>query len=412
MKRYIFPDPPEHLDAHCELQPDSMSTPIVGVRDTHPANGAPCISFDVPAGVPNLNGAALRIVKKGYVLSGVLHGLLDTVTPGGGGYECDVFTLVKVGGVRPFKLDGQFPRYSDDGTELLIDSATGFRFFNDFVYAPGRADAFAQSLVDNHFNMVRFAAVQDTTLYLNDPRLRYRIHPADLGEQYYALMDSFLHEYLPSWVLYPDLIGLTQTQTIMPNPDDQVRHTRRLLDLMWDVYGFYSDVNENDVNDNRIDVQVQMLQKPAGAVFLHSSGSNGAGSKLPTMPIRDYVEFHTNDLFEWQRKGKDTMDIANLARAGGFTSESTRTDKDASKAHFEDNAKTEAAMTMGGMFHSPEGKNGDPFDFSLPHLAAHHAGLYDGGVNYRRGQYGRQDCEFLRCYSMTINGQYAWPVRY
>ena len=36
MKRYIFPDP---LDATCKLQPDSLAVPIVGVPDTHPANG-------------------------------------------------------------------------------------------------------------------------------------------------------------------------------------------------------------------------------------------------------------------------------------------------------------------------------------------------------------------------------------
>ena len=89
MKRYIFPDP---LDATCKLQPDSMASPIVGVADTHPANGAPCQSFDVPATVPNKNGATLTIEKAGFA-SVVLHGILDTVTAGGGGFECDVFKL-------------------------------------------------------------------------------------------------------------------------------------------------------------------------------------------------------------------------------------------------------------------------------------------------------------------------------
>jgi hypothetical protein len=89
MKRYIFPDP---LDAACKLQPDSMAVPIVGVADTHPANGAPCQSFDVPATVPNKNGATLTIEKSGFA-SLVLHGILDTITAGGGGFECDVFKL-------------------------------------------------------------------------------------------------------------------------------------------------------------------------------------------------------------------------------------------------------------------------------------------------------------------------------
>lgn len=92
MKRYIFPDP---LDATCTLQPDE-SGPIHGQPDTHPSNGAPCQSFDVPSSVPNKHGALLTIEKKGYAPY-ILHGILDTVTAGGGGYEVDVFRLQKVG---------------------------------------------------------------------------------------------------------------------------------------------------------------------------------------------------------------------------------------------------------------------------------------------------------------------------
>ena len=90
MKRFIFPDP---LDARCTLLPDSTpGSPITGQPDTHPTNGAPCQSFNVPATVPNKNGATLTIQKDGFVPI-VLHGILDTVTPGGGGFECDVFRL-------------------------------------------------------------------------------------------------------------------------------------------------------------------------------------------------------------------------------------------------------------------------------------------------------------------------------
>ena len=90
MKRYIFPEP---LDATCTLQPDSMpGSPIPGRPDNHPSNNAPCQSFEVPNGVPNKNGATLAIQKDLFVPV-VQHGILDTVTPGGGGFECDVFKL-------------------------------------------------------------------------------------------------------------------------------------------------------------------------------------------------------------------------------------------------------------------------------------------------------------------------------
>lgn len=90
MKRFIFPVP---IDAVCLLKPDSMSSAILGVLDTDP-NGAQCQSFDVPSTVPNRNGATLTIKKHGFAPI-ELHGVLDTVTPGGGGFECDVFRMQK-----------------------------------------------------------------------------------------------------------------------------------------------------------------------------------------------------------------------------------------------------------------------------------------------------------------------------
>lgn len=96
MKRFIFPDP---LDAVCLLQPDSLTSPILGVLDKHPDNNATCQSFDVPSSVPNRNGATLTIQKHGFG-SIVLHGILETATPGGGGFECDVFRLQPSSGCR------------------------------------------------------------------------------------------------------------------------------------------------------------------------------------------------------------------------------------------------------------------------------------------------------------------------
>lgn len=115
MKRYIFPEP---LDATCKLQPDSMTTPILGVSDTHPSNGAACQSFDVPVNVPNKNGATLTITRTGYVPI-ALHGILETLTSGGGGFECDVFKLQK-----PAAYEVTFPQ------PLVFDSNGGSGSFS------------------------------------------------------------------------------------------------------------------------------------------------------------------------------------------------------------------------------------------------------------------------------------------
>ncbi len=420
MKRYIFPNPPEHLDAHCELQPDNHET-IVGVRDVHPDNGAPCISFDVPADVPDRNGADLRITKRGYVLSGVMHGILGTKTPGGGGFECDVFTLVKASGaVRPYRLDGHFPRY-DDGTEMLINMSTGFRLGERFKNNISKADEFCQSLVDGHFNSARITLMQDTTLYLPDPALQYRIHPDDFGS-----LDAFqrwlldLTDYLEAWGIVPSYVLCTQTQSLMADAGRQQAYVRAVFEALLQRYCILSKVNEHGIYDNTVDGSVLLIPKPAGANFLLSTGSLDSGNRSPLLPLGDHVEKHFNDANEWQRKGKDAMDDGNALDRAGYVSETTRTDKDdaaagraRARAHYEDDANIQTSMTMAALLHTPEGKNADAFGFSVPHIEAHNKGVAAGGLAYRRGRYSRDDVPpagLIRQYYMTVDGVGTHPI--
>ena len=415
MKRYVLPDP--IAGAICKLRPDSLTTPIFGVPDQHPLNGASCYSFDVPDTVPNKNGAWLWITWDPSLRLAPyeMHGILDTLTSGGGGFECDIFKGQKLGGVRPFGLDGRFARYLDDGTEMLINSATAFRLFSRFVNGEmAQADAFCQSCIDNRINMVRVAAMQDTSLYLTDPALRYRIHPHD-HPNFFQLLDEFVGSYLTSWGLYPDLICCTQTQTILPDRDQQVAYVQGVFDVMAKHYGNVSKVNEQYVHDNTVTDAVRLLPKPAGAKFLLSTGSKGAGDETPIEPIADLIEYHTNDVHEWWRKGgHNSWEISLRHNTATYTSEETRTDKDGALHHFEDAGKSEVAMSYATIIHTPEGKNADPFGFSLPHIQAHNIGVFDGGVHYRRGRYDRYvNPAVLREYSMTTPaGQYRWQVRY
>lgn len=410
MKRYIFPDPMK--DADCTLQPDSLPAPIVGVPDVHPDGNKPCVSFDVPDSVPTGNGAWLKVEwPKGAGLAPyALHGFLDTVTPGGGGFACDIFRGQKVGGVRPFELDGHFCRYSDDGTEMLINETTGFRAFARYVDQQAAAlDAFMESCVAHRFNMIRVAAMQDTTLYLSDPALRYRIHPHD-HQDFYRLVDGFM-DYTASYGVYVDWMNCTQTQTILPNRDDQVWHTRQMFEVLHSRFCFDSKVNEQYQHDNSVEPAVLVLPKPAGATFLLSTGSKGAGDESAIEPVGDLVEYHTNDVSEWHRKGgHNSWEIGNRYNRAAYPSEETRTDKDGSLIHFEDAGKSEAAMCLACMLHSPEGKNADPFAFSVPHIEAHNRGVFDGGHQHRRGPYARyNNPDVLREYSM---GAYRWQVRF
>jgi hypothetical protein len=416
MKRYMFFDEDAQ---HTELQPDSMPTAIVGQPDSHPDNQAPCTSFDIPDSVPHANGADLRITKGRTVYT--FHGILDTKNPGGGGFEVDVYRLPKTGGVRPFVRDEHFLRYADDGTEMLVNLATGFRAFSRFANGEAaQLDAFMQSCVDHHINMIRVAAMQDTTLYLSDPALQYRIHPAEHPNFYTELVPGF-NDYAAAFGIYVKWIFCAQTQTLMGDKGDQVRHIYGMYGALFDKYCLGSKVNEQYLHDNTIDDAARILPKPAGATFLLSTGSKGAGDESVLEPVADFIEYHTNDINEWWRKGgHNGWEMANRNGRPCLTSEETRTDKelervgaDAALRHYEDAAKTEVAMSMGAIIHTPEGKNADPFDFSVPFIEAHNRGTFDGGVDFRRGQYDRFiNPQVLREYSMTWQGVYRWQVRF
>lgn len=404
MNRYFFPEPVDVDEG--TLESDVAGLVATGHPDVHPDNGAPCQRFDV-TGWPNLQGATLTWKKRGFLVDRH-HGVLDTVTPGGGGFQVDVYPLQKAGGVRPFRLDGQFCRYADDGTELLINESTAFRLFARYRAGEAKADAFAQNCVDHRINMVRVSGMQDTGLYLPDPELQYRIFPDD--ETYYRDLDAFL-DWTGSYGLYVDFVCCMQTQTLMPDRNAQVRHVQRVFEVLHARSSFVSKVNEQGVHDNSVSDDVLQISKPTGAAFLLSTGSKESGDETPLQPLGDLIEYHDNDAFEWWRKGgHNSMEMANHNGRAGYPSEETRTDKDPSLIHFEDAGKSEAAMCLACMIHSPEGKNADPFGFSLAHLDAHNRGVFDGGVNHRRGPYARYDNPaVLRDYSM---GAYRWQVRF
>jgi len=396
----------------CQLKPDSIDL-IDGVPDSHPTDGQPCYRFDVPDSVPHDNGAWLWIEwPRGTGIAPVAeHGLLNMIKVGGGGFEPDIYRGQKLGGLRPFRLDGHFCRYSDDGSEMLINESTGFRLFGRWRAGQVQADDFARTCCENRLNMVRVSGMQDTSLYLTDPNLQYRIFPE--GPQYYQDLADF-YDWCGSYGLMLDFVCCMQTQTLMPDPASQVRHVQQVFEVFQSRYAFVSKVNEQGVHDNSVSDDVLRLAKPAGATFLLSTGSKESGDETALEPVGDLVEIHLNDSNEWWRKGHNAWEMANRYNRGGYVSETTRTDKDGALHHFEDDAKTQTAMTLAAMIHTPEGKNADPFDFSLVHLAAHNAGVFDGGVNFRRGQYDRHDCPDLRCYSMTVGGlgTYPWSVRF
>jgi hypothetical protein len=406
----------------CQLKPDSID-PIDGVDALHPTDGQPCIMFDVPDSVPNKNGCWLWIEwPKQFGLAPIAqHGLLDMITAGGGGLEFDIFRGQKAASVRPFRLDGHFCRWVDDGTEMLINMATGFRLGERFAHDLPAADRFCQSLVDNGLNSARIALMQDTRLYLPDPALQYRIHPNDFGSlDSWQLWVQDLTDYLGGWGIIPSYVLCTQTQTLMPDPVQQRAYIQATMEALTSRYLLMALVNEHGIYDNSVDGSVLLMQKPAGSNFLLSTGSLDSSNRSPFLPLHDVIEEHFNDANEWQRKSKDVMDDGNSLDRAGYVSETTRTDKEDAGAgrqralwHYEDNADVATSMTLAALIHTPEGKNADPFGFSVPFIGAHNRGIAKGGIAYRRGRYSRTDpspAGLTRQYNMTVDGVGTHPI--
>lgn len=109
---HIFPP---QLDKPCTATLEEPVAELTSHSGTHPSNGAPCQTFDVPDGTPTGHGATLRIGPTTY------HGVLYLDLPTGVGLVTDVFPfknasaptsarrgLVQLAGRMVFDADGPF----------------------------------------------------------------------------------------------------------------------------------------------------------------------------------------------------------------------------------------------------------------------------------------------------------------
>jgi hypothetical protein len=180
--------------------------------------------------------------------------------------------------------------------------------------------------------------------------LNTTVIPGGLGPWMYR---DFYTELAPfaracaSYGLCVEFTAFTQTQTLMPKPEDQRTHWLMVCDALRGVPNVLLElVNEADQHDNRTDASL-LSMRPKD--ILCSSGSNGADSPCPE-PVWDYGLYHSNGLSEWQRKvGHNAMeDIGDKYKIPAMSNENTRyVDQDASLAHAEDAAAGAALLCAG-----------------------------------------------------------------
>ncbi len=204
-----------------------------------------------------------------------------------------------------------------------------------------------------------------------------------------------------------EFTAFTQTQTLMPRPEDQRTHWLMVCDSLRGVGNVLLElVNEADQHDNRTDPSL-LTMRPKGIIA--SSGSNGADSPCP-VPVWDYGLYHSNGLNEWWRKvGHNSMeDVADKYHVPAMANENTRyPDDDNSEAHAEDAAEGAALLCAGACFHSQSGKLSqllDPVEFRA--AVAWVRGAESVPLEFQRGTYiHRNDLErpgILRVYERRL----------
>lgn len=149
--------------------------------------------------------------------------------------------------------------------------------------------------------------------------------------------------------------------------------------------------NENNAHPG---IDPRAYQPIPGVVCSH--GSNGSQA-APVRPPWQYEVFHTNDAFEWWRKGGHNGMEFSAGDAEGqivpshvpvIANENTRPDRDGNLNHFYDAAAGAALLIAGSCFHSASGKKSALFgDADRAFAEAHVRGAQSVDLACQEGAY-------------------------
>ena len=309
-------------------------------------------------------------------------------------------------------IDGQFFRCA--GEPWTAIESSDFSLFKRYL----DGDDIAPVLEERRnvgFNLLRVWLLNKSVVgsrYAGDPS-DDGIHP-NQHPDFYMRLTAFVR-LCANYGLYAELTVFTQTKTLMPNRDDQQRHLDRTADAVRDEPNVLIElVNENDQHDNAVDPD---LRRPLGVVI--SRGSNGADRKPPRHDDPwGYELYHTNGLFEFQRKvGHNAMEWAAQSGRPCISNENTRyPDNDSSETHAYDAAIGAALLCAGSCFHSQGGKFSRLFDDVERKCAtAWVAGAKSVPLEFQRGSYRHREefesANIIRAYSRTLGDGREYIIR-
>lgn len=218
-----------------------------------------------------------------------------------------------------------------------------------------------------------------------------------IGDKYYSLWLPKTVDLILSYGITPQVVAYIGIN----NPT----HWQKLHECLYPYreYILTSWTNEWEINKYKTDEKGRYLnfdnyQKVDG--FFCSHGSNGS-QMAPPQPVWDYIEYHGNDAYEWQRKsGHNAWEYAVSFNRACLTSEDTRDDKGGSVIHFHDSMMGITGFIAGGVFHSSQGKQSELFTGDTLTKAQAAIEGHKKIPNFcQRGYYERLDPgEFLRVY--------------
>jgi len=309
-----------------------------------------------------------------------------------------VRTLRKIGTVTALKLgiSGQF--FTLNGAPWTAIESSEFSLYKRYLDGEDIRPVLQERAAIG-FNLLR-------VWLLNTSVVPGGIGPSADYPEFYQRLPDFA-AYCGSYGFCVEFTAFTQTQTLMPNVDDQRDHWYRTQDALAGVPNVLLElVNEADQHDNRTDPHL-LKERPVNGIIA-SSGSNGADSPPPT-PVWDYVLYHSNGLSEWQRKtGHNAMEWGDVYKCPAMANETTRyPDQDASEIHAEDAAEGAALLCAGACYHSTSGKFSRLFDdVEFEAAVAWVHGAESVPLEFQQGRYLHrselEDAQYLRAYERRL----------
>lgn len=253
----------------------------------------------------------------------------------------------------------------EDGSSFTVIGNNDHQLFEKYLNHPDQFEAVYAQRVSLGFNWLRvFSMCYDGNSDMGHARPKCNFAYDDA---YYAAWPRFA-ERLAQDGIYLEVTVFGSVCDLMPDPTQQQDHWSRLQSVLRNSTNVLLElVNENSGDCNHI--RTEDFAQPLDMVGSH--GSNGS-QMTPVRPWWGYETFHTNDAFEWWRKGGHNGMELSEGDAEGITvpshvpvieDEKTRTpDNDGSLGHTWGSAAAAALLIAGSSFHTNHGRFGELFD--------------------------------------------------